>query len=53
MQYMRCAGEKYPPNLIWIMPAKGSLGQRRNRFDPIDSIDFSGAAPSNLLCWLL
>jgi len=20
-----CAGEKYPPNLIWIMPAKGSF----------------------------
>jgi len=22
-------GEKYPPNLIWVMPAKGSLWKRR------------------------
>jgi len=32
-----CAGEKYPPNLIWIMPAKGSFRIRllpRDRAPP-------------------
>jgi hypothetical protein len=44
---VRGAGEKYPPNLIWIMPAKGSSGCRAaTRL-------FVRAPSSHLLCWLL